>query len=157
MIMTDKEEQKDSKAEGSGPENLSMRSAWGDGSGSGRTKLFQTQDEFDIYCDREKGINYIFHGPELNCTIDYLEYDEDTNHITVVTNDRQKFDLGARIEWLVRPYIAKEQNIFIMRTEKGEVIDGVEVPLKMKKPEITKGGDTPPEKMLDINTGKNAE
>ncbi|MBI1301375.1 MAG: hypothetical protein GC137_06920 [Alphaproteobacteria bacterium] len=155
--MTEKEEQKDKKAKKSKPENLSMKSAWGDGSGSGRKKLFQKQEEFDIYCDRAKGINYIFHGPELNCTIDHLEYDLDTNRITVVTNDRQKFDLGAKIEWLVRPYIAKEQNIFIMRTEKGEVVDGVEVPLKFKKPKITKDGDTPPEKILDLNTGKNAE
>jgi hypothetical protein len=116
----------------------SMGDDWGTGFGSGRTKLFESTDDFDIYCDRKNGINYIFHGPELGCTIDHLEYDPDTCHITVITNDRQRLDLGVRIQWLVRPYIAKEQNLFIIRTQNGETIDGVEVHLKIKDPEITK-------------------
>ncbi|MCK5384254.1 MAG: hypothetical protein KAJ29_01665 [Alphaproteobacteria bacterium] len=116
----------------------SMGDDWGSGFGAGRTKLFESTKDFDIYCDRERDVNYIFHGPELGCTIDHLEYDPETCHVTVVTNDRQRLDLGARIQWLVRPYIAKEQDLFIIRTENGEAIDGVEVPLKIKEPEITK-------------------
>lgn len=117
----------------------SISKDWGGGFGSGgRAKLFNSTDDFDIYCDREKGINYIFHGPELNCTIDHLEYDHDTQRITVITNDSQKLDLGAKIQWLVRPYIAKEQNLFIIRTQDGKAIDGYEVPLRIKTPEITK-------------------
>ncbi|MFP4097310.1 MAG: hypothetical protein ACLFP8_07015 [Alphaproteobacteria bacterium] len=117
----------------------SMGKDWGRGFGSGRKKLFENPDDFDIVCDRERGVNYIFHGPELNCTIDHLEYDHDTQHITVITNDRQRLDLGARIQWLVRPYIAKEQYLFIIRTKDGKIVDGVEVPLKIKTPEITNG------------------
>jgi len=116
----------------------SMGDDWGSGFGSGRTRLFKSHDDFDIYCDRERGVNYIFHGPELGCTIDHLEYDPDTQRITVITNDSQRMDLGARIQWLVRPYIAKEQDLFIIRTENGESIDGVEVHLKIKTPEISK-------------------
>ena len=137
QIMSDEDKNEDKEAEAPAtPPN--MGKDWGSGFGAGRTKLFETQEDFDIYCDRERGLNYIFHGPELNCTIDYLEYDHDTQRITVYTNDRQQLDLGAKIQWLVRPYIAKEQNIFIIRTQDGQAIDGVEVQLKIKDPEIKK-------------------
>lgn len=116
----------------------SMGEDWGLGLGSGRARLFARPEDFDIYCDRENGINYIFHGPELDCTIDHMEYDHDTQRIEVITNDRQRMDLGARVQWLVRPYIARDQYLFIIRTENGEPIDGVEVHLTIKEPEITK-------------------
>ncbi len=134
-IMSDDENK---EIETTRPTPLSMGKDWGDGSGAGRKKLFPNPDDLDIYCDRERGINYIFHGPELNCTIDHLEYDHETQRITVHTNDRQQLDLGVKIQWLVRPYIAREQNLFIIRTENGETIDGVEVHLKIKDPEIQK-------------------
>lgn len=116
----------------------SMGKHWGSGFGSGRSRLFNKPEDFDIYCDRERGVNYIFHGPELGCTIDHLEYDHDTQRITVHTNDSQRLDLGTKIQWLVRPYIAKEQHLFIIRTQNGQPIDGVEVQLKIKDPEIQK-------------------
>lgn len=116
----------------------SISKDWGKGFGSGRRKLFEKPDDFDIYCDREKDVNYIFHGPELNCTIDHLEYDPDTQRISVFTNDSQQLDLGAKIQWLVRPYIAKEQYLYIIRTKDGKAIDGFEVHLKIKEPEIRK-------------------
>lgn len=119
----------------------SMGNDWGSGKGSGRMALFNGPEEFDIYCDRGQSINYIFHGKPLDCTIDYLEYDHDTQRITVFTNDRQQLDLGSKIEWLVRPYIAKEQNLFIIRTENGKAIDGIQVHLKIKDPEIQKNSD----------------
>ncbi len=135
LVMSDKDENVNNETDTpSSPK--SMGNDWGSGFGSGRTKLFESPDDFDIYCDRENGVNYIFHAPELGCTIDHLEYDPDTCRITVVTNDSQRLDLGVRIQWLVRPYIAKEQNLFIIRTEDGESIDGVEVHLKIKEPEI---------------------
>ena len=130
------EEENENENEPTVPPN--MGDDWGSGEGSGRTVLFDNTDDFDIYCDRENDQNYIFHGPELNCTIDYLEYDHDTQRITVYTNDKQQLDLGAKIQWLVRPYIAKEQYLFIIRTENGEAIDGVEVELRIKAPEIQK-------------------
>ena len=115
-----------------------MGEDWGDGSGSGRTRLFANTDDFDIVCDREGGTNYIFHKGELSCNVDYLEYNPETQHIDVHTKGGQKFDLGAKIQWLVRPYIAKEQYIFIIQTENGKSINGIEVLLKIKEPEIEK-------------------
>jgi len=134
LAMSDEEE----NMNGSALSPKSMGDDWGSGQGSGRTKLFESPDDFDIYCDHKSGQNYIFHGPELGCTIDHLEYDPDTCHITVVTNDSQRIDLGVRIQWLVRPYIAKEQDLYIIRTENGKSIDGIEVHLKIKEPEISK-------------------
>ncbi len=133
--MSDDENKEGVQSNGAPP---NMGTDWGTGKGSGRTSLFDGPEEFDIYCDRAKGLNYIFHGKELNCTIDHLEYDHDTQHITVFTNDNQQLDLGAKVEWLVRPYIAKEQDLFIIRTENGKAIDGVQVHLKIKTPEIIK-------------------
>lgn len=114
---------------------LSMGKEWGSGLGSGRTKLFKHPDDFDILCDRAKGITYIFHQCDLDCTIDHMEYDKDTQRITVFTTDGQKMDLGTRIQWMIRPYIAREQHIIVMRTKDGRAIEGEEVHLKMKKPE----------------------
>lgn len=114
---------------------LSMGKEWGSGMGSGRTKLFNHPDDFDILCDRAKGINYIFHQCDLDCTIKYMEYDKDTQRITVYTTDGQKFDLGTRIQWMVRPYIAKEQYLIIMRTKDGRAIEGEEVHLRIKSTE----------------------
>lgn len=136
LFMSDSDNNDDSNA-GSNA-SPSMGKDWGSGFGSGRQKLFEKPEDFDIYCDRERGINYIFHGPELNCTIDHLEYNPDTQRINVITNDSQTFDLGAKVQWLVRPYIAQEQFLYIIRTENGKAIDGVEVHLKIKVPEIQK-------------------
>ena len=33
--------------------------------------LFESPKDFDIYCDRYKGINYIFHGKNISCEIDH--------------------------------------------------------------------------------------
>lgn len=100
---------------------------------SKRKRLFEDPKRFDIYCDREAGRNYIFHAGELNCTVEYLEYDPETQRITVFTNDGQKLDLGTRIQWLVRPYIAKDQNLYIIRTQDGDMVEGIEVPLYVKR------------------------
>lgn len=127
-MMTDDnapEEKKASPAKGMGKEWSSSLS---------KTKmLFERTEDFDIYCDRQAGQNYIFHAGALNCTVEYLEYDPQTQRITVFTNDGQKLDLGTRIQWLIRPYIAKDQNIFIVRTENREMKEGIQVPLYVKK------------------------
>lgn len=138
IIMSDEVENNDDLA----PKPAkSMGDDWGSGLGSGRVALFKSHDDFDIYCDRENNENYIFHTPELNCTIDHLEYDPDTCRITVVTNDKQRLDLGAKIQWLVRPYIAKKQDLFIIRTQDGVAVDGIEVSLVIKPPNVIKDVD----------------
>ncbi|MGH1375640.1 MAG: hypothetical protein ACRBCK_04745 [Alphaproteobacteria bacterium] len=142
IAMSDNEEQNNELP----PSPRSMGKDWGSGFGSGRTRLFNSPDDFDIVCNREGGTNYIFHGCELNCSIDHMEYDDEKQRITVFTTDGQKMDLGAKIQWLVRPYIAKDQHLYIIRTKDGKALDGVEVHLQMKSltPE-----DNPDEKNLN--------
>lgn len=130
-MMTDDnipKEKKESPAKGMGKDWSSSQSK--------SKKLFEKTEDFDIYCDRQKGVNYIFHAGQLNCTIDHLEFNPDTQRITVFTNDGQKLDLGTRIQWLIRPYIAKDQQIYIVRTENKEMKEGIQVPLYVKRPEI---------------------
>ncbi|MDH5722316.1 MAG: hypothetical protein OEY94_03220 [Alphaproteobacteria bacterium] len=133
IMSTEEDETKDAKP--AKKENgAKMGADFGASRSSGLKHLFLPEN-FDIYCDCENGQNYIFHKNELNCTVDHLEYDPETQRITVYTNDGQKLDLGARIQWLVRPYIAKDQNIFIVRTQDGKTIDGIDVPLIVKTQE----------------------
>ena len=133
ITMSDNEEQNNDTLP---PSPRSMGKDWGSGFGSGRTRLFNSPDDFDIVCNREGGTNYIFHGCELNCSIDHMEYNQENPRITVFTTDGQKMDLGAKIQWLVRPYIAKEQYLYIIRTKDGQAIDGVEVHLQIKAPDL---------------------
>lgn len=130
-MMTQDEINKEKKQ----PSTKGMGSEWSSGIAKHK-KLFENLADFDIYCDRQNNQNYIFHAGQLNCTVDYLEYNPDTQRITVFTNDGQKLDLGTRIQWLIRPYIAKDQTIFIVRTENREMKEGIQVPLLVKKHEI---------------------
>lgn len=108
-----------------------IKADWGTSLQGGRKFLFDKKD-FDIFCDKELGETYIFHAPELGCTIDFLEYNPEDQRVTVYTIDGQKMDLGARIQWLVRPYFTKAKTILMVRTQNGKAIDGVEVRLKIK-------------------------
>ncbi len=109
----------------------SIRDDWGTSLRSSRKSLFE-KSEFDIFCDREMGETFIFYGKDLPCTIDYLEYNPENQRVTVFTNDGQQLDLGARIQWLIRPYFAKPQIIVMARTKNGKVVEGFEVRLKIK-------------------------
>lgn len=111
-------------------EKQSFTKEWG--SSMKRTKSLFKPEDFDIFCDKETGLTYIFHAPELGCTIDFMEYNPETQRVTVFTKDGQKMDLGVRIQWLIRPYFAKAQDIFVIRTKDGQALDGVEVELRIK-------------------------
>lgn len=93
--------------------------------------LFESQKDFDIYCDRHKAINYIFHGKDISCEIDHLEFNIMCRRIIVITKDSKRLDLGARIGSLVFPELAKEQYIFIIKTEEGKALGGFQVYMKI--------------------------
>lgn len=109
----------------------SIKDDWGTSLRTSRKSLFE-KTEFDIFCDRELGETFIFYGKELPCTIDFLEYNPENQRVTVFTGDGQQLDLGARIQWLIRPYFAKPQIIVMARTKNGKVVEGFEVHLKIK-------------------------
>jgi len=112
----------------------SIKGDWGTSLRSQRKVLFE-KSEFDIFCDREMGETFIFYGKELPFTVTSLEYNPENQRVTVFTNDGQQLDLGTRIQWLIRPYFAKPQIIVMARTKNGKVMEGFEVPLKIKAPE----------------------
>lgn len=91
---------------------------------SGGDALFRPE-EFDIYCNKVTLETYIFHGKAIDYeTIDHLEYDHADYSVTVVHKDGTRLDLGAKIQWLVRPYFSKAQEVFIVQTKDGDSING---------------------------------
>lgn len=87
-------------------------------------------DEVDIYANKLTYETFIFHGKKVDYKgIKHLEYNLDDYSVTFVYKDGARKDLGVKIQWLVRPYISKTQEISIVRTKDGVSIDGHAVPL----------------------------
>lgn len=96
------------------------------------TYLFKPE-ELDIYANKLTCETFIFHSKKVDYeVIDHLEYDPDKHTLTIHRNDRKKMDLGVKIQWLVRPYITKTNEVSIVRTRDGVSIDGTVVPLVQK-------------------------
>lgn len=123
MIMSNNSDNKDS-----------IKKDWDPGSGGGGTgtPLF-TAEELDIYCNKVTLEAFIFHGKKVDYDkIDRLEYDPKDHSVDVVRKDGSRQDLGVKIQWLVRPYFTKAEEISIVQTKDGESIDGIVVPLVHK-------------------------
>lgn len=91
--------------------------------------LFRPGD-FDIYVNKVTGEVYIFHGPKIQHAIDHLEYHYQDHWVAVVLQDRTRLDLGAKIQWLIRPHWERTATLYIVQTKDGNAIDGIQVPLK---------------------------
>lgn len=83
-----------------------------------------TPREFDIYINKVTLESYIFHGKVINYDIEYLEYNPDDFSVIVMMKDGTRYDLGARVQWMIRPYFEKLKEIGIVRTKDGESVDG---------------------------------
>ena len=129
MIMSDEDKEPPKKSF-----LTSMKDDWGSSSRSSGKALFK-QEDFSIFCDKEQDEIFIFHSPKLSCTIDFLEYNPETKRVMVFTKDGQQMDLGTRIQWLVRPYISTAKSVLMVRTERGQAVEGFEVLLKRKEKE----------------------
>jgi hypothetical protein len=86
-------------------------------------------DDFNIYVNKDTLEAYIFHGPPLARDIIRLDYDSLNHSVTVIKNDGTHMDLGAKIQWLVRPYFTKAKEVAFVQTRNGEIITGFKVPL----------------------------
>ena len=95
--------------------------------------LYFKPDDFDLYANKETGEVYVFHGPDLPHALDKMEIKEDDSRINVYTKDGQKFDLGIRVGWLLRPYVKQAKTIYVVQTKNGEAIEGFEVPISLKE------------------------
>jgi hypothetical protein len=88
-------------------------------------------EEIDLYVNREKLEAYIFHGKVIDYDISHLEYYSQNHSVVIVMNNGNRFDLGVRLQWLVRPYFLKAKEINIVRTENRKSIEKVIVPLQI--------------------------
>jgi hypothetical protein len=103
-------------------------------SGSGFEGALFRPEELDIYVNKATSEAYIFHGKKIDYTaLANLEYDPDDNSVTVVQKDGKRLDLGVKIQWLVRPYFVKAQQVNVVQTKDGKSIDGVVLPLIHKQ------------------------
>lgn len=92
-----------------------------------------TPDEMDIYVNKVTLEAFIFHGKKIDYPIiDYLEYNPASHTVKVYKKDGTNIDLGVKIQWLVRPYFTKAEEVSIVQTKDGESIDGIVVPLVHK-------------------------
>ncbi len=127
MIMSKDEEQEPDTKD-------TMKKDWEPGAAGKAVGTLFTPEELDIYVNKVTLEAYIFHGKKINYeALERLEYDASNNSVDVVKKDGTRMDLGVKIQWLVRPYFTKADEVNIVQTKDGESVDGVVIPLKHKK------------------------
>lgn len=115
----------------------SMKSAFKAGRGLEGTQVLFEPGEMDLYVNKITLEAYIFHGKKVEQDIDRLEYDPDDHAVTVVKKDGTIMDLGAKIQWLIRPYFTRAQQVGIVQTKDGETVDGFYVPMVHRRKKDT--------------------
>jgi hypothetical protein len=111
-----------------------IKKDWNPGAGHAPKDVLFLPDELDIYVNKITLEAFIFHGKEIDYeALDHLEYDPIKHTVDVVRKDNSRINLGVKIQWLVRPYFSKAEQINIVRTKDGESIDGTIIPLIHKK------------------------
>ena len=117
-------------------EKKTIKKDWDPGASGKSSDVLFKPEELDIYVNKVTLEAYIFHGKKIEyATIDRLEYDPKEYTVDVVRKDGTRLDLGVKIQWLVRPYFSKAEEINIVQTKDGNSIDGVVVPLVHKSKE----------------------
>lgn len=87
-------------------------------------------EEFDIYCNKVTKETFIFHGKDVDYeSLERAEYDHKAMRVTIFKTDGSSVDLGVKIQWLIRPYISKAEELQIVQTKDGEAINGTFIPL----------------------------
>ncbi|MCD8497070.1 MAG: hypothetical protein LRZ85_02680 [Alphaproteobacteria bacterium] len=115
----------------------SIKSAFKPGKGLEDAPVLFKPDEMDIYVNKITLEAYIFHGKPVEQDIERFEYDPDDHMVTVVKKDGTIMNLGVKIQWLVRPYFTRAQEVGIVRTKDGETLDGFYVPMIHKRKKDT--------------------
>ena len=127
--MSDDTDDKDEKA----APKKSAKKAFAGGKKRDASVLFM-EDEVDIYCNKMTKESFVFHAIELDYkTLERMEYNHDTFRAKVFMKDGRELDLGVKIQWLIRPYFSKAQEVQIIRTVDGEPVDGTFIPLSHRR------------------------
>ncbi len=112
----------------------SMKTKWNPDGKPAAKPVFFTPDELDIYCNKITLDAYIFHGKDVDYdAIDHIEYFAKDYSVDVVMKDGKIYDLGVKIQWLVRPYFSKAHQVYIVKTVNNKSVDGIVVPLIHKQ------------------------
>ena len=115
-----------------GDQKDSIKDAFQPGEAKDKPSLF-LPDELDIYCNKVTKESFIFHGKKLDYeTLDRLEYDPKKHTVDVFMKDGTVLDLGVKIQWLIRPYFKKADEIHVVQTKDGEAVDGTTIPIAHK-------------------------
>lgn len=114
------------------PKKPSIKSAFSPGKAHEKPALFNP-DEMDIYCNKVTKETFIFHLQEIDYeALDHAEYNHKNYSVTVFMKDGTSIDLGVKIQWLIRPYFSKAEELQIVQTKDGEAINGTFIPLSHK-------------------------
>lgn len=109
-----------------------MKKDWGK-PGGGKPALFDP-DKMDIYCNKVTREVFIFHLQPVDYeAIDFLEYNPKDYSVDVVLKSGGRLDLGVKIQWLVRPWFTKAEEIMIVQTKDGQSINGASFPIRHKE------------------------
>ena len=112
--------------------NDSIKGAFQPGEAKERPSLF-LPDEMDIYCNKITKEAFIFHGKTIDYdTLERMEYDPEDYSVDVFLKDGSVLDLGVKIQWLIRPYFSKAEEVQIVQTKDGEAVNGTFIPITHK-------------------------
>ncbi len=107
----------------------SIKGAFQPGDAKDKPSLFMP-DEMDIYCNKITKETFIFHGKTVDYdSLDHMEYDPKDYSVEVHLKNGMIYDLGVKIQWLLRPYLSKAEEVQIVQTKDGEAINGTFIPL----------------------------
>ncbi|MBL4804555.1 MAG: hypothetical protein JKY71_06785 [Alphaproteobacteria bacterium] len=110
----------------------SIKGAFRPGEAKDKPSLF-LPDEMDIYCNKITMETFIFHGKTIDYdSLDHMVYNPKDYSVDVYFKNGMIYDLGVKIQWLIRPYFSKADEVQIVQTKDGEAINGTFIPIKHK-------------------------
>lgn len=137
--MSDDPKDKKSKAKGASKKGKSAKDAFGSGnkkkgkSQKGDKMVMFLPEEMDIYCNKITLETFIFHSKDVDYeNLERMVYDPEDYTVDVHLKDGTILDLGVKIQWLLRPYFTKSNEIQIVQTKNKEAINGTFLPITHK-------------------------
>jgi hypothetical protein len=109
-----------------GKKGLLLRLGWG----KAREPALFKPDEIDIFTNRKTHEAWIFHSPPLSIEISEVVYDHKSKRMTFVSKEGKRYDLGVKIQSLIRPTIEKIDHIVVTQITDGLPISWFSAPVR---------------------------
>jgi hypothetical protein len=87
-------------------------------------------DELDIYTNRVTNEAWIFHAPPISIEIREVEYDHKGKRMTFISEEGKRYDLGVKIQSLIRPTIEKISHIVVTQLTDGMPVSWFDAPVR---------------------------